>query len=238
MVRFFERHFGPYPFRDVGAIVDPSPAGYSLETQTRPLFPSVPDEITLAHELAHQWFGDSVSLETWPDIWLNEGFATFSELLWDAHSGGPSLRQDFQSGYGVPGSNSDYWNPPPASPGNPAHLFDGTIYTRGGLTLEALRERIGNHDFFRILRRWAADHRHANATTQDFIDLAESVSGQDLTQFFDDWLYAPGKPAGYKQAGTRITPRSQGIKCPGLRLTQRSWNPCAQTQSPPLRSRR
>jgi hypothetical protein len=129
-------------------------------------------------------------------------------------------------------SNDAFWNPPPADPGSPAQLFDGTIYERGEMTLEALRERIGNSDFYAVLRQWASDHRHANATTQDFIDLAESVSGQDLTQLFQDWLYTPGKPAGYKQASVRVTADSQGIKCAGLGLAQRSWNPCAQTQSP------
>ncbi len=231
IVRFFSRKFGPYPFHDVGAIVDPSPAGYSLEVQTRPLFPGAVDEITLAHELAHQWFGDSVTVETWPDIWLNEGFATWAEWFWGAHTGGPTLRHDFQSAYGTSASNSAYWNPPPADPGGPARLFDGTIYDRGALTLEALRERVGNHDFFRTLRHWTAEYRHANATTQNFIDLAESVSGQDLGQFFDDWLYAPGKPAGYKQRGARVTKASQELYCSGLRLTPRSWNPCAHHQS-------
>jgi aminopeptidase N len=232
MVRFFSKKFGSYPFKDVGAIVDPSPAGYSLEIQTRPIFPYVPDEVTLAHELAHQWFGDSVGIETWPDIWLNEGFATFSEWLWDAHVGGPSLHQDFQIGYATPGSNGAFWNPPPADPGDPAHLFDGTIYERGAMTLEALRERIGDSDFYAVLRQWASDHRHTTATTGAFIALAESVSGEDLTQFFADWLYTPGKPAGYKQASARVTAGSRGINCPGLGLAPRSWNPCAQTQSP------
>jgi len=197
IVRFFESKFGPYPFRDVGAIADPSSAGYSLETQTRPLFPGAVGEITVAHELSHQWFGDSVTLSSWPDIWLNEGFATFAEWLWDAHSGGTSLAGRFHDGYSVPGSDSAYWNPPPADPGSAASLFDSTIYDRGGLTLEALREKIGSHRFYSLLRQWAADHRHGNATTQQFIALASSVSGQDLTHFFDVWLYQAGKPAGW-----------------------------------------
>jgi len=228
IVRFFQSRFGPYPFKDVGAIADPSPAGYSLELQTRPIFPGAVDEVTLAHELSHQWFGDSVGVSKWPDIWLNEGFATFAEWLWEAHSGGQSLRKDFQAGYSVPGTDDAYWNPPPAVPGDAAQLFDGTIYERGGLTLEALREKLGNHDFFAILRQWAHDHRHATATTADFIALAQSVSGRDLTAFFNAWLDTPGKPPGYKQAGARVTHRSRARRCPRLALvTRKPWNPCA-----------
>jgi aminopeptidase N len=195
MVRFFETKFGQYPFRDVGAIADPSSAGYSLETQTRPLFPGAVGEITVAHEISHQWFGNSVGLTTWPDIWLNEGFATFAEWLWNAHAGGTGLQERFADGYSTPASDSAYWNPPPADPGTPANLFDGTIYDRGGLTLEALRKKIGSHDFYALLRQWAGDHRHGNATTAQFIALASDVSGQDLTNFFDVWLYQAGKPA-------------------------------------------
>ncbi len=195
IVRFFGHKFGPYPFRDVGGIADPSPAGYSLETQTRPLFAGSVDIVTLAHELAHQWFGDSVSLERWKEIWLNEGFATFAEWLWIAHSTGTSLHSQFETAYSVPDSNDAYWNPPAGNPSGPAEIFDGTIYERGGMTLEALREKIGSHDFFKILRRWTSAHRHANGTTAEFENLAETVSGHDLSQFFSIWLDQAGKPA-------------------------------------------
>jgi aminopeptidase N len=194
MIRFFASKFGPYPFADVGAIVDPSSAGYSLEVQTRPLLPGKVGEVTLAHELSHQWFGDSVSLTRWPDIWLNEGFATFSEWLWAQHTGGDSVKKILHQAYATPASNDDFWNPPPANPGDPQHLFDGTVYVRGGMTLEALRETIGNHDFFATLRAWTKQHRHANGTTAQFIQTAEDVSGLDLTHFFHAWLFQAGKP--------------------------------------------
>jgi aminopeptidase N len=91
MVSFLERLYGRYPFETVGAIVDDAPElGYALETQTKPVFDSAPSEATLLHELAHMWFGDAVTLRTWPDIWLHEGFATWSEWAWAQHTGGPT----------------------------------------------------------------------------------------------------------------------------------------------------
>jgi aminopeptidase N len=193
IVRFFSRKFGPYPFDSLGAIVDQSNAGFALETQTRPLYTTVPDETTVAHELAHQWFGDSVSLRRWRDIWLNEGFATFAEWLWQAHDGGAGLRRHFHQAFATPARDRAAWDPPPGNP-NAKHLFAGSVYFRGGLALEALRERIGSHDFYTVLRDWAAAHGYGNATTRQFIDLAESVSGRNLGHFFRVWLRRPGKP--------------------------------------------
>ncbi len=206
MIRFFASKYGPYPFDDVGAIVDPSSAGYSLETQTRPLLPGKVSEVTLAHELSHQWFGDSVSLTRWPDIWLNEGFATFSEWLWAQHTGGDSVKTVFEKAYATPASDSNFWGPPPGNPGDPKHLFDGTVYVRGGMTLEALREKIGDHDFYATLRNWVHDRRHGSGTTPEFIQAAEAASGKNLDHFFQVWLFDPGKPpasAAHVGAGAR-----------------------------------
>jgi aminopeptidase N len=84
--------------------------------------------------------------------------------------------------------------PPSGDPGGPANLFDGTVYDRGGMTLEALRERIGDATFLTLLRTWYAQHRYGNVTTAQFIALAEQLSGKDLGGFFQAWLYDPGKP--------------------------------------------
>lgn len=194
----YGRRFGEYPFSQTGAIVDHAPSvGYSLETQTRPLFDGAPDQVTLAHELAHQWFGDDVTPSSWPDIWLNEGFATWSEWYWAQHSGGRSTAAEFDSLYATDRDDTRFWNPPPADPGKPENLFDGTIYVRGGMALEALRQRVGDAVFFRILRDWLRSHRYGNASTRQFIDLAEQDSGIDLADFLRAWLYRPiqrGKP--------------------------------------------
>jgi aminopeptidase N len=195
IVDFYSSIYGPYPFDAVGAIVDDAKVvDYSLETQTKPVFSHMPDEATLAHELAHMWYGDSVTLTTWPDIWLHEGFATWSEWIWSEHEGNASAAQTFKRLYETPATDTAFWNPPPGAPGSTALLFDGTIYDRGAMTLEALRKKVGDAVFFRIMRDWAQDNRFGNVTTQQFIALADRLSRQDLRQFFDVWLYRPGTP--------------------------------------------
>ncbi|MGX7679042.1 M1 family metallopeptidase [Jatrophihabitans sp. DSM 45814] len=194
IVDWFATKFGPYPFGSAGAIVDYAPnVGYALETATRPVFDSAPDELTLAHELAHQWFGDSVTLSRWRDIWLNEGFAEFSSWLWDEHTGGTTGAQHLQDLLAEP-ADSDVWDPPPSNPGSNADIFDSSIYERGAGTLQALRELVGDRTFFSILSGWAAIHRGGNATVADFRSYAAKVAHRDLTALFATWLDQPGKP--------------------------------------------
>ena len=197
-VDFFTSIYGPYPFNAAGAIVDSAKVvGYSLETQTKPVFDRMPDEATLVHETSHMWFGDSVTLTTWPDIWLHEGFATWSEWIWSEYRGNKSAAQWFNQLYNTPAQDTAFWTPPPGNPGTPVFMFNGTIYYRGAMTLEALREKIGDDAFFALLRDWATSNRYGNVTTAQFIDLAEQHSGMDLTQFFDVWLYRPAKPTAW-----------------------------------------
>ncbi|HEX2275046.1 MAG TPA: M1 family aminopeptidase [Acidimicrobiales bacterium] len=185
--------FGPYPFSVTGGVVDNARSvGYALETQTKPIYPYPPDTILVVHELAHQWFGDSVTPTVWRDIWLNEGFATYAEWLWTERSGGTTADQQFNSWYAI-AADQPFWQVRPGDPGA-ARLFHPAVYLRGAMTLHALRTTVGSRLFFNILRDWANEHRYGHGTTQQFVDLAERISGCQLDNLFQRWLYQPGKP--------------------------------------------
>jgi aminopeptidase N len=191
---FLSTKFGPYPFDAYGGIVvDDTRIKYALETQSRPAygraFFTQANPTVIAHELAHQWFGDSVALERWQDIWLNEGFATYAEWLWEEHDGGDSVAASFDRTYA-----SFDWSQAPGNPGV-AHLFGAAVYDRGGMTVYALRETIGDAAFDKLLTTWTSEHKDANATTADLIELAEQLSGKDLDAFFQSWLYGTTAPA-------------------------------------------
>ena len=195
MIEFFESRFGPYPFVAFGAIVDDDDVGYALETQTRPVYSQVARESTVAHELAHQWLGNSVSPQRWQDIWLNEGFATYAEWLWSEHDGGPTAADQFAEVMAIP-ADDEFWEVVVADPG-PTNLFAGAVYDRGAATLHALRMRLGDDAFFAGVRAWLQRYEDSSATTEELVEVYEDVSGEDLEAFFDDWLREPVRPTSW-----------------------------------------
>jgi aminopeptidase N len=184
--------YGRYPFDSTGGILADVGVHYALETQSRPVYDHRTSDVDgdlLAHELGHQWFGDSLTPTRWSDIWLNEGFATYSEWLYQEKFNGIPVQQSFTEAY----ADEDDWSGKVADPGRD-HIFDDLVYTRGALTLQALRMTIGDDAFMRLLTRWPTTYRYGNVSTQTFIQFVERLTHRDLDGFFHTWLYQPGKP--------------------------------------------
>lgn len=190
VLEFFGELYGPYPFDEYGVVVARQDglcdeASLALEAQTLSIHcPVMSFEHVIVHEAGHQWFGDSVSLENWQDIWLKEGFATYSEWLWESQNEPAVIAEIARNtqGFGVDTSF------PVAEPSR-NNLYSAESYFGGALVLQALREEVGNETFFNILRAYAERYRYSYAGTDEFIAVANEVSGQDLTAFFQAWLY-------------------------------------------------
>ena len=197
MMEFFETRFGPYPFPAYTVIVTPDVLEMPLEAQAMAIFGSNHAggvglvERLVAHELAHQWFGNSVGLESWKHIWLNEGFACYSEWLWSEHKGGPSadaMARQFRRH--LVGQSTDITVGDPG----PALMFDDRVYKRGALTLHAVRRTIGDEPFFDLLREWTSAHRFGTVATDDFRALAARYAEKSLDVLFDRWLFGTAVP--------------------------------------------
>ncbi len=200
VIDFLAGVFGPYPFSAVGSIIDDPLITFALENQTRPIYSRVffedrgdtEADTVIVHELAHQWAGDLLSVHNWRDIWLNEGFATYAEWLWAEHQGRRTAQAAFdERRQSIPPGR--FWDLQIGDPGR-AHLFDAPVYQRGAMTLHALRVRIGDEAFFRLLKQWVSENAGGTVTTKRFIALAERVSGQQLDGLFNTWLFKRSKP--------------------------------------------
>ncbi|MFE4799735.1 M1 family metallopeptidase [Streptomyces sp. NPDC056708] len=207
-LEWMEQQVGPYPFETYGLLVAATDTGFELETQTLSLFerslftqtayPKWYVESIMVHELAHQWFGDSVSPQAWSDLWLNEGHASWYEARYAEEHADKPLESRMHDAY----IKSDGWRAaggPPARPEVPApgqklSLFRPVVYDGSALILYALRTEIGENAFDRLERSWVKKHRDSNAATADFVRLASQTAGRDLTSFFDGWLYGEKTP--------------------------------------------
>ncbi|MGW6741789.1 M1 family metallopeptidase [Streptomyces sp. NPDC055025] len=189
IITWQEKTFGPYPFSSTGVIIGrKGDSQYALETQNRPFLPGPTSVATLVHELAHQWFGNSVTPKSWRDMWLNEGFAEYTEWLWAEHTEQIPVRQSFEEAY----EDDDNWAFPPAKPSSAAHISDPPVYGRGAMVVHQVREAVGDAAFFRIVRGWLETYRHGNADTHDFTAYVEEQAGRDLSGIWDTWLYGDG----------------------------------------------
>ncbi len=189
--------FGPYPFREYVVVVADDDLDDPVEAQGMAVFGRNhldglrTHERLVAHELAHQWFGNSLTVADWKHIWLNEGFATYAEWLWSEVSGGPRAS-----------AHASVWHnrlsayPTHVTIANPgvARMFDPVVYKRGALTLQALRKRIGDDQFFALLRSWVAEHRHSTVTTEQFREHAQRFAPKPLDDLFTTWLDRPALP--------------------------------------------
>jgi len=192
MLEFLNELIAPYPLEVYGAALLNTNVRWALETQTLSTFSSSgARETTVLHELAHQWFGNVVSPANWQEIWLNEGFATYLSFLWVEDQEGEEEFETLMSATYASLVASDA-KPPGSIPIE--EMFSSTVYMRGAWTLHALRLEVGDDTFFEILRTYYQRFEHGNVTTEDFIKVANEVSGRDVSPLINSWLFDEAVP--------------------------------------------
>ena len=197
MMEVLQRLFGPYPFGEYVIVVTDDELDDPIEAQGMSIFGANhvdgrrTHERLVVHELAHQWFGNSLTVADWRHIWLNEGFATYAEWLWSEESGGQPAQSWARTWH-----TRIRTKPADLRIGDPgvARMFDERVYKRGALTLHALRAEIGDPAFFALVKAWAAEHRHGLVTTDGFIAMAEAYAARSLGAFFTTWLDTAALP--------------------------------------------
>jgi aminopeptidase N len=210
---------GPYPFDVYGLLAADIRGGFGLETQTLTLLgaddlafgPRAATDELMVHELAHQWFGDSVSPRSWSDLWLNEGHATWYQLLYASEHGGRDFERAMRRAYTEANVLRAKDGPVALPKGGPGvfDLFTDNVYAGGALVLYALRQEVGDPVFRAIERTWVAENRGRSVSTADFIEHASQIAERDLGPFLRAWLYGntvppmPGRPDWQARAAPR-----------------------------------
>lgn len=191
IIDFLTEKFGPYPQSAAGGIYINENIGFSLETQTRPIYAKWAELTVVVHENAHQWFGNSVTVQSWADICLNECFASYAQWLWDEAKEGKDLDAEYRTE--VARASNRFWN---------GKLYDmgvgnefTAVYTKGTVALHALRREIGDDTFDRVLREWPAKHKDGNASWPEFEAFVQEVADRDLRGFFEAWFHDDKQPA-------------------------------------------
>ncbi|WP_104118772.1 M1 family metallopeptidase [Arthrobacter sp. B1805] len=199
MMSTFEDRFGPYPFPQYVVVVADDELEIPLEAQTLSIIgrnhlrQDWDAQRLIAHELAHQWFGNAVTAARWQDIWLHEGFACYAEWIWSEASG--STTADARARSTHERLSAERQDLAVGDPGAP-EMFDDRVYKRGALALHVLRTAAGDDAFFMLLRSWTEAHRFASVTTPDFIALAaRSLAGVDVEVLLTRWLFTEELPA-------------------------------------------
>ncbi len=198
MMALFCEQFGPYPFESYSVVVTPDELEIPLEAQGLAVFGrnhidgAHGTDRLIAHELAHQWFGNSLTLAQWRDIWLHEGFACYSEWLWAEASGGKTADQS--AAWYRAEVNAQPKDIVIGDPG-PRAMFDDRVYKRGALALHAVRRALGDAVFFPSLQAYVAECRFGLVSTEDFVEIMEARSGSDAVgELVERWVYGRALP--------------------------------------------
>ncbi|MGW5050533.1 M1 family metallopeptidase [Actinokineospora sp. NPDC004072] len=192
IIAFFESRFGPYPQSAAGGIYLNENIAFSLETQGRPIYAKWAEVDVVAHELAHQWWGNSVSIDTWADICLNECFASYAMWMWE-ESQGADLDELYRTTVARNYERDRFWKRKLYDMGRGNEFT--AVYDKGQLALHALRKRVGEQAWAQILRTWLGAHADGTASWEQFEDLVAEVAGADVRPFLDAWFRQPARPA-------------------------------------------
>ena len=201
MIRFYAETFGEYPFVEDKYGMSAFPWSGAMEHTTNTSYGYIMidgghgNDYIIAHELSHQWFGDSVSPRDWPNVWLNEGTASYCEALWAEHLNGAQGYQDYMN---------TFWRAHFTGPVyNPADLFGSTVYDKGAWVHHMLRQVMNGGPYIDGMRHWYSSHKDGVGTTPEFQALMEQHHGASLDWYFAEWVYGQNSPAyeyGWTQA--------------------------------------